>query len=87
MGNRFRQSTGDNTIIRTTHTVESIISDNKFESDVDVYIFSDGDGSTGNIIKQNTYFAPNASADPVDEDDGSIATENYVYDTEAETWI
>lgn len=79
--NRFQQPTGTNAFIRLSHCRNCVVSDNKFESGSDVNIYEDNTNSTANLIKENTYFAPNPSDDPIAEDDGSIAKNNYVYDT------
>jgi len=86
-GNRFRQPNGTDTFIRLSRTRQCVVSGNKFEAGSDVNIYADETGSTANLITQNTYFAPQASADPVVEDSGSIARANSVYDTASERWL
>lgn len=87
VGNRFSQPSGDDTFVRLAQCQRCVVSDNKFESGTDVNIYEGGTNSAGNLIKQNTYFAPNASADPVRENENSRAVDNYVYDTSAGRWL
>ena len=86
-GNNFNQSEGDDEFIRLSRSEQCIVSNNRFESDTDVNIYIDGTNSTSNLIKENTYYGPNPSHDPVAEDDGSVDRDNYVYDTAADEWI
>jgi hypothetical protein len=80
-GNRFQQTTGDSTFIRLENATECVVSDNKFESESGVELYNDGSDGTGNVIKQNTYFGPGASEEVINEDDGSMAADNYFMDT------
>ncbi len=85
-GNHFTQPSGSDTFIRLSHTTRCVISDNKFEADSSGRIYADGPGSTNNMIKQNTYFAPGASEDAIVSDDSSLAVDNYFFDTEGDGW-
>lgn len=80
-GNRFRKESGEETFVRLSNATECVISGNEFESASDVAIYAAGSNSTRNVIKQNTYFAPGAAEDAIDEDDDSIATDNHFLDT------
>lgn len=80
-GNRFQNGSGRHTFIRMANASQCVISNNKFESESDIEIYSDGPNSAGNVIKHNTYFGPGASAADVSQDSDSIATDNYFFDT------
>ena len=80
-GNRFQQTTGGNAFIRLGNATGCVVSDNKFEADETVGLYTDGPSATGNVIKQNTLLAPEASAALIDAADGSVAADNYFMDT------
>lgn len=87
VGNSFLKLDGADTFIRLSRCENCVVSENKFTSETDVLVYRDDAGSTANLIKENTYVAPDASEDPIDEDGGSTETDNHVYDTEAEEWL
>lgn len=85
--NSFRQPNGTDTFVRLAHCRECTVSGNAFHSGSDVDIYEDEASSTANQITENTYYAPDPSADPVAQADGSFASENAVYDTAADRWL
>lgn len=85
--NQFSQPNGTDPFIRFSHCRRCSVSDNTFEAGSAVNIFVDGTDSTANMIKQNTCYLPSPSNDPIQEANGSVAADNYVYDTDAGTWL
>ncbi len=85
-GNRFEQSSGDETFIRFPHTTQCVISNNKFEANSGGRLYAEDETSTGNILKDNTYFSPNASGNTILDDGGVLVENNHFYDTENSGW-
>lgn len=80
-GNRFQKTDGQEPFIRLAQARRCVISDNSFEADTAAAaIYADGSESSQNVIKDNTYFAPDASENAIDADDDSIATDNIFND-------
>lgn len=86
VGNRFRNGSGQQTFIRLSNARQCVISDNKFESESNNRIYADDTDSTHNVIKQNTYYAPGASTEAVQADDGSQVVDNHFFDIDDENW-
>lgn len=80
-GNRFQDSSGQQAFIRLANASQCVVSNNTFESESGIGIYSDGSDASGNVIKQNTYFGPGASDDDISKDDDSFAADNYFQDT------
>lgn len=80
-GNRFQQTTGNSPFVRLANATECVVSDNKFEADTSVGLYTEEQDATRNVVKQNTYFGPEASEELIDAADGSVASDNYFVDT------
>ncbi len=85
-GNRFQKASGTEPFIRLSNTEKCVISDNKFEAENGAEIYADDTGSSHNILRQNTYFAPDASAGAIDADSGSIVEDNHFFDQSTTDW-
>lgn len=85
-GNQFGESAGTSEFIRLVNAEQCVVSNNTFNSKSSVNIYVGAADSTGNMIAQNTYYAPDPPADPILENDGSIVTGNKIYDTVSARW-
>ncbi|WP_254272283.1 right-handed parallel beta-helix repeat-containing protein [Haloarcula marina] len=85
-GNTFTQGNGDRAFVRLAHGHRCVVSNNRFETESTVLMYVDGPSSTGNLITQNAYYAPDPPTDTIMINEGSVATDNHVYETSAGRW-